>query len=113
MKLTVQVVLHTDDQTETVVREVFTLQREEPLAPGTLGLQRERGKPWEASYERGWSVNPVLVSCSLSTRIRISITASGPRLPALTPSSARPPTVCPALVGDPAPGPGWSVIDIW
>ncbi len=31
--------------------------------------------PGEASYERGWSVDPVLVSCSLSTRMRISIAA--------------------------------------
>ena len=42
---------------------------------GRLGEARERGKPWEASYERGWSVNPVPVSCSLSTRMRISIAA--------------------------------------
>ena len=31
MKFTVQVVVHADDETETVVREVFILQREEPL----------------------------------------------------------------------------------
>jgi hypothetical protein len=39
MKVTVQVVVHADDDTDPVVREVFTLQREEPLAPDTLGLQ--------------------------------------------------------------------------
>ena len=44
MKLTVQVVLHADDETETVVREVFTLQREQPLAPDTLGLQLGEAK---------------------------------------------------------------------
>jgi hypothetical protein len=38
MKLGVQVVLHAEGDTETVVREAFTLQREEPLAD-TLGLQ--------------------------------------------------------------------------
>ena len=39
MKVTVQVVLHADDDTQTaVVREVFTLTRE-ALAPDTVGLQ--------------------------------------------------------------------------
>ena len=38
MKITVQVVLHADDDTETVVREAFTVQRG-ALAPETLGLQ--------------------------------------------------------------------------
>lgn len=44
MKLTVQLVLHADDDTETIVREVFTLQREDPLAPDTLGLQLAEAK---------------------------------------------------------------------
>ena len=35
MKVTVQVVLHADDDTQTVVREVFTLTRE-ALAPDTV-----------------------------------------------------------------------------
>jgi hypothetical protein len=35
----------------------------------------ERGKPWEARYELGWSVNSVPVSCSVGTRVRISIAA--------------------------------------
>jgi hypothetical protein len=43
MKVTVQVVVHADDDTDPVVREVFTLQREEPLAPDTLGLQLRSG----------------------------------------------------------------------
>jgi hypothetical protein len=38
MKVTVQVVLHADDDTRTVLREVFTLNRE-TLAPDTVGLQ--------------------------------------------------------------------------
>ena len=50
MKLTVQVVLHADDETETVVREAFALQREEPLAVDTLG---EWEKPWEAGTAGG------------------------------------------------------------
>ena len=43
MKITVQVVLHADDDTETVVREAFTVQRG-ALAPETLGLQLEGAK---------------------------------------------------------------------
>ena len=39
MKFTVQVVVPADDETETVVREVFTLQRGEPLTGDTLGLR--------------------------------------------------------------------------
>ena len=44
MKLTVQLVLHADDDTETIVREVFTLQRKDPLAPDTLGLRLDEAK---------------------------------------------------------------------
>jgi hypothetical protein len=44
VKLTVQLVLHADDDTETIVREVFTLQREDPLAPDTLGLRLDEAK---------------------------------------------------------------------
>ena len=43
MKITVQIVLHADDDTETVVREAFTVQRG-ALAPETLGLQAGRGQ---------------------------------------------------------------------
>ena len=39
MKFTVQVVVHADDETETVVREAFILQREESLRSDTLGLR--------------------------------------------------------------------------
>jgi len=38
MKVTVQVVLHADDDSETVVREVFTLTRA-ALAPDTVGCR--------------------------------------------------------------------------
>ena len=44
MKITVQVVLHADDNTQTVVREAFTLTREAALAPDTLGLQLQEAK---------------------------------------------------------------------
>ena len=43
MKVTVQVVLHADDDTQTVVREAFTLNRES-LAPDTVGLQLQEAK---------------------------------------------------------------------
>ena len=44
MKVTVQVVLHADDDTQTtVVREVLTLTRA-VLAPDTLGLQLQEAK---------------------------------------------------------------------
>lgn len=43
MKITVQVVLHADDDTETVVREAFTLTRE-ALAQENLGLQLAEAK---------------------------------------------------------------------
>jgi hypothetical protein len=43
MKITVQIVLHADDDTETVVREAFTLQRE-ALTPENVGLQLAEDK---------------------------------------------------------------------
>jgi hypothetical protein len=63
MKLTVQVVLHADDDTETVVREAFTLQREEPLAGDTLGLQLAEAKDLLAA------VQDTLVSHQVSTAL--------------------------------------------
>ena len=51
MKLPVQVVLHADDDTEAVVRAVFTLQREQPLAPDTLGLQLGEAKDLLAAVQ--------------------------------------------------------------
>ena len=38
MKITVQVVLHADSDSETVVREAFTVQRK-ALTPDSVGLQ--------------------------------------------------------------------------
>ena len=43
MKITVQVVLHADEDTQTVVREVFTLTRG-ALAPDIVGLQLQEAK---------------------------------------------------------------------
>jgi hypothetical protein len=67
VKLTVQVVLHADDDTETVVREAFTLQREEPLASDTLGLQLAEAKDLLAAVQN----SPVShqVSTALSAQI--------------------------------------------
>ena len=51
MKITVQVVLHADDDTQTtVVREVFTLTRE-ALAPDTVGLQLQEAKDLLAAVQ--------------------------------------------------------------
>lgn len=51
MKFTMQVVLHADDDTQTVVREAFTLQREEPLASDTLGLPLAEAKDLLAAVQ--------------------------------------------------------------
>jgi hypothetical protein len=50
MKVTVQVVVHADDGTQTVVREAFTLIRE-ALAPDTLGLQLRETKDLLAAVQ--------------------------------------------------------------
>ena len=50
MKITVQVVLHADDDTQTVVRVVFTLTRE-ALAPDTMGLQLQDAKDLLAAVQ--------------------------------------------------------------
>jgi hypothetical protein len=50
MKVTVQVVLHADDDTETVVREAFTVQRD-VLVPETLGLQLDEAKDLLAAVQ--------------------------------------------------------------
>ena len=66
MKVTVQVVLHADDDTQTVVREVFTLTRE-ALAPDTVGLQLQEAKDLLAAVQ-----DPVVehqVSTALSAQI--------------------------------------------
>ena len=51
MKVTVQVVLHADDDTQTtVVREAFTLNRE-TLTPDTVGLQLQEAKDLRAAVQ--------------------------------------------------------------
>ena len=67
MKVTVQVVLHADDDTQTVVREVFTLTREAALAPDTLGLQLQEAKDLLAAVQD--TVVEHQVSTALSARI--------------------------------------------
>ena len=55
MKLTVQVVLHADDDTETVLGEApFTLIRQE-LTPETLGLQLQRPRTCSPRCRPPWS----------------------------------------------------------
>ena len=50
MKITVQVVLHADDDTQTLVREAFTLNRE-TLTPDTVGLQLQEAKDLLAAVQ--------------------------------------------------------------
>jgi len=50
MKVTVQVVLHADDDSQTVVREVFTLTRE-ALEPDTVGLQLQEANDLLAAVQ--------------------------------------------------------------
>ena len=50
MKITVQVVLHADEDSQTAVREVFTLTRE-ALAPDTVGLQLQEAKDLLAAVQ--------------------------------------------------------------
>ena len=50
MKITVQVVLHADDDSETVVREAFTVQRN-ALTPDTVGLQLQEAKDLLAAMQ--------------------------------------------------------------
>ena len=66
MKVTVQVVLHADDDTQTaVVREVFTLTRE-ALAPDTVGLQLQEANDLLAAVQH--TVVEHQVSAALSAQ---------------------------------------------
>jgi hypothetical protein len=67
MKLTVQVVVHADDETETVVRDVFILQREEPLTSDTLGLRLAEAKDLLAA------VQDELVAHQVSTALHAQV----------------------------------------
>jgi hypothetical protein len=67
VKLTVQVVVHADEGTEAVVREVFTMKREEPLALDTLGLQLAEAKDLLAA------VQDSLVSHQVSTALSAQV----------------------------------------
>ncbi len=67
MKLTVQVVLHADDETETVVSEAFILQREEPLTSDTLGLQLAEAQDLLAA------VQDVLVENQVATALSAQV----------------------------------------
>jgi hypothetical protein len=67
VKLTVQVVVHADEGTEAVTREVFTMKREEPLALDTLGLQLAEAKDLLAA------VQDSLVSHQVSTALSAQV----------------------------------------
>ena len=66
MKVTVQVVLHADDDTQTVVREAFTLTRA-ALAPDTVGLQLQEAKDLLAAVQD--TVVEHQVNTALSTQV--------------------------------------------
>ena len=66
MKITVQVVLHADDDTQTVVREAFTLNRE-TLTPDTVGLQLQEAKDLLAAVQD--TVVEHQVNTALSTQV--------------------------------------------
>ena len=68
MKVTVQVVLHADDDSHTVVREAFTLIRE-ALAPDTVGLQLQEAKDLLAA------VQDTVVEHQVSTALSAQITS--------------------------------------
>jgi len=67
VKLTVQVVLHADDGTEAVVREVFTAQREESPGGRHRGLQLAETKDLLAA------VQDTLVSHQVSTALSAQV----------------------------------------
>jgi hypothetical protein len=67
MKVTVQVVLHGDDDSETVVREAFTVQRE-ALTPDTVGLQLQEAKDLLAAVQD--TLVEHQVTTALSAQIR-------------------------------------------
>ena len=50
MKITVQVVLHADSDSETVVREAFSVQRK-ALTPDSVGLQLQEAKDLLAAVQ--------------------------------------------------------------
>lgn len=66
-EVTVQVVLHADDDSQTVVREVFTLTRE-ALAPDTVGLQLQEAKDLLTAVQD--TLVEHQVSTALSAQIR-------------------------------------------
>ena len=78
MQITVQIVLHADDDSETVVREAFTVQRG-ALAPETLGLQLEEAKDLLAAVQDTVvSIRP-LPRCPPRPRARTAESRTGTR----------------------------------
>jgi len=87
MKITVQVVLHADDDTQTVVREAFTLNRE-TLAPDTLGLQLQEAKDLLAAVQDTVVANQV--TTALSPPRSRARTAHTPRCRPASPTLSNP-----------------------
>jgi hypothetical protein len=78
MKITVQVVLHADDDTQTVVREAFTLNRE-ALAPDTVGLQLQEAKDLLAAVQHTVVEHQVITALSALVAARTAESRGGTR----------------------------------
>jgi hypothetical protein len=64
MKVTVRVVVHADEGAEAVVREVFTVRREESLALGALGLRLGEAKDLLAAVQNTLVARQVAIALS-------------------------------------------------
>ena len=78
MKVTVQVVLHADDDTRTVLREAFTLNRE-ALAPDTVGLQLQEAKDLLAAVQHTVVEHQVITALSALVAARTAESRGGTR----------------------------------
>ena len=78
MRVTVQVLLHADDDTRTVLREAFTLNRE-ALAPDTVGLQLQEAKDLLAAVQHTVVEHQVITALSALVAARTAESRGGTR----------------------------------
>jgi len=78
MRVTVQVVLYADDDTRTVLREVFTLTRA-ALAPDTVGLQLQEAKDLLAAVQDTVVEHQVITALSALVAARTAESRGGTR----------------------------------
>jgi len=79
VRVTVQVLLHADDDTRTVVREAFTLTREAALAPDTVGLQLQEAKDLLAAVQHTVVEHQVITALSALVAARTAESRGGTR----------------------------------